>query len=416
MKFKFTGLWQHAEFRKLWAGQTVSLTGTQLMVFAMSITAVAFLDATPLQMGIVIAMQGVPAIFGLFMGAWTDRRRRLPIIIGADLGRFFLLLVIPVAYLLDVLTIELLYAVAFGIGTMGMFFHIAYRSLLPSVVKREELLDANSKLEIATSGSVAIGPALGGAIVQAIAAPYALIFGSASFAMSAVFFRRMRVDEVPAQRVDSADSGGEIREGLKYFRSNRSLIGMALSGTSLGIFIGVLSAVFLIYYVKHLEIEPGLLGVILGLGSIGLVGGSLVSSKYTAKIGVGRLMAFGLILAGLAWMVIPIVSGSLWLVFPVLIVAAVVQEAGLVITSVQQVTLRQAITPDHMLGRVNSIFLVVSRFAVPIGALLGGVLGETFGVRSTMFVGAFGMGSSAIWILLFGVWKVHSLPESDEVL
>ena len=414
--FKLTGLWLHPEFRKLWAGQTVSLTGTQLMVFAMSITAVAFLDATPLQMGIVIAMQGGPAIFGLFMGAWTDRRRRLPIIIGADLGRFFLLLVIPVAYFLDVLTIELLYAVAFGIGTMGMLFQIAYRSLLPSVVKREELLDANSKLEIATSGSVAIGPALGGAIVQAIAAPYALIFGSASFGLSALFFGRMKVDEVPAQRDDSADSGGEIREGLKYFRSNRSLIGMAVSGTSLGIFSGVLSAVFLIYYVKHLEIEPGLLGIILGLGSIGLVGGSLVSSKYTARIGVGRLMAFGLILAGLAWLVIPTVSGSLWLVFPVLIVAAVAQEAGLVITSVQQVTLRQAITPDHLLGRVNSIFLVVGRFAVPIGALLGGVLGESIGVRNTMFVGAFGIGSSAIWILLFGIWQVHSLPESDEVL
>ncbi|MDA1279925.1 MAG: hypothetical protein O3B95_07775 [Chloroflexi bacterium] len=192
---KLAGFWLHAEFRKLWVGQAVSLGSGQLMYISMAITAVVVLDATPFQMGVVTVMQGTPALFGLFIGASTDRHLRLPIIVGVDLGRFALLLVLPIAYLLDILSIKMIYIVAFGIATMGIVFQIAHRSLLPSVVESDQLLEANSKLEIANSGSVALGPAIGGAIVQFIVAPVAVIFSSALFLVSAAFFSRMKVDE-----------------------------------------------------------------------------------------------------------------------------------------------------------------------------------------------------------------------------
>lgn len=415
MKFRLTGLWQHTEFRKLWAGQSVSLIGSQLMYFGMLITAVSVLDASPFQMGIVQAMHGVPAVFGLFFGAWIDRRRRLPIIIAADIGRFLVLLVLPVAYLVDLLSIELIYIVAFGIGTMGSLFQIAYRTLLPSVVSRDELIEANSKLEIATAGSVAIGPALGGVLVKIMVAPLTLLFSAASFILSAYLFSRMNIDEYAGSgngSTGTVDASAEIREGINYFRSNRLLIGMAASGTSLQIFIYVYAAVSLIYVIKHLNIDVGLIGVMFAFSSIGLVLGSIISSRYSETIGVGRLMATGLLLAGIGYLVFPIVSGPVFVVVPILVVGAIVLEVGVVIYSVQQVSLRQTITPEHIQGRVNSIFLMVSRLAIPVGALLGGYLGESIGVRNTLFVAAFGVGSSAIWVLIFGVWRVRALPDT----
>jgi predicted MFS family arabinose efflux permease len=412
--FRLTGLWQHTEFKKLWAGQAISLTSSQLMYIALAVTAVSVLDATPFQMGVVTAMQGVPALLGLFIGAWTDHHRRLPIIVGVDLGRFALLLALPIAYLFDLLSMELIYFVAFGIAFMGIVFQIAYRSLLPSIVERHQLIEANSKLQIANSGSVAIGPALGGAIVQFVLAPVAVIFSSVLFLVSAAVFGRMKVDDDGSTVKGNGGDGhpsGEIRQGLNYFRSNKSLVGMAISGISLAIFLGVYGAVSLIYFIKHLEIELALLGVMFAFGSIGLVSGSIVCSRYTKRIGVGRLMTLGLLIAGLGWIAIPFASGSLLVIIPVLVLAAIALEAGIVIYSVQQVSLRQAITPIHLQGRMNSIFLVVSRGAIPAGALLGGFLGEQIGVRNTLFVAGFGVGSSAIWVLLFGVWRVRALPE-----
>jgi len=229
MIFRLSGLWQHSEFKKLWAGQAISLVGTQVMFFSMAVTAVTVLNTTPIQMGILLSMQGVPALFGLVLGAWADRRRKLPIVIGVDLGRAVLLLVAPAMFLFDLLTIEVLYVVAFGIGSMGMLFHIGYRSLLPSVVDREDLIEANSKLEIASSGSLAVGPVLGGVFVQVFAAPFAFLLSSISFLISGGMFWTMHIEENPTPTNEaSGKKNGEIRAGLSYVLKSKSLIGSAL--------------------------------------------------------------------------------------------------------------------------------------------------------------------------------------------
>ena len=366
------------------------------MFFMMSLTAVTILDATPFQIGMLMAMHGLSAIFGLFMGAWLDRRRRVPIIVAADIGRFLLLLVIPIGFITDSLSMNMIYVIAFGIATMGVMFQIAYRTLLPSVVKRDDLLEANSKLEIATAGSVAIGPSFGGALVQVMVAPFALLAGAASFAVSAIFFSRMKVDERLETRKDSVGAIAEIREGLKYFRPNRHLVGLAVSGTSLQFFLHVYAANSLIYLVKQLEIDFGLIGIMFAFSSIGLVLGSIVASRYSERIGVGRSMTAGLVLAGLGYLVFPTVTGPVLVIIPIFITGAIALETGIVVYSVQQVSLRQTITPYRLHARINSIFLMVTRLAIPVGALLGGLLGETIGVRNTLFVAAIGVGSSAI--------------------
>lgn len=413
---KLTGLWIHTEFRKLWAGQGISLIAHRVMFFALQLTAVVVLDATPFQMGIVIAMQGVPAIFGLLLGTWSDRHRRLPIIVAADVGRSLLLLAVPIAHVLDILTIEILYIVGFGIGSMRMMFQIAYRSLLPSIVEREELIEANSKLEIATSGSVAIGPAIGGVLVQVVTAPFALIFSSVSFAISAVLFRSMKVDEHPTSDIERhASSGGGIREGLRFFWSNKLLIGLALSTVNVVIFWTVTGTVWTLYFIREIEINPGLLGVIFALGSIGLVFGALITSRYTSKFGVGRLMAVGLLVTAVGAIIAPIISGPMFVIVSVVILAQIAIDGGIVMYNVQTVSLRQAITPDRFQGRVTSILVVLSLVSVPIGGLLGGVLGETIGLRNTLIVGAIGAGAATSWLVYFGVWRVHALPDADRL-
>ncbi len=412
---KLSGLWLHTEFRKLWAGQGISLLAYRVWFFALQITAVVVLEATPFQMGVLLAMQGMPAIFGIFLGAWSDGRRRLPIIVGVDIARAGLLLVIPVGHALDFLTIELLYAVAFGIGFMSMLFQIAYRALLPSIVERDQLVEANSKLELATSGSVAIGPAIGGALVQAFAAPFALIFSSVSFTLSAVFFRRMDVDEQISSPDDQAiGSQGGIREGLRYFWSNRSLVGLAASNMSFVSFGTVVGTVWTLYMIRELEISPGLLGAIFGIGSVGLVLGSLVTSRLTSTLGVGRLMAIGLVITGIGGLTVPLVTGPIIVIIAIVIFAQIAMDAGIVIYNVQMVSLRQAITPDNLQGRVTSILVVVSRGSVPVGGLLGGLLGEVIGLRGALIVGASGVGFSALWLVYFGVWRVHALPGQAE--
>ncbi|MCH8103648.1 MAG: MFS transporter, partial [Chloroflexi bacterium] len=179
---RLTGLWRHSDFRKLWAGQAISIFGSQMVGLALPLTAVIVLDASPLQMGAIIAVSALPALlFGVFLGVWIDRRKRRPILIAADIGRAFLLLSIPVAHQLDALTIELLYAVAIGMGALSLVFEIAYRSFLPSVITREQLIEGNSKLELARSGAAVAGPGIGGVLVQAVSAPFALLFGTISY-------------------------------------------------------------------------------------------------------------------------------------------------------------------------------------------------------------------------------------------
>ena len=131
MKFltpaRFSGLWLHSEFRKLWSGQASSLLGTQFVNLALPLTAAIVLEASPIQMGVVTAMTGAPAFLGIFIGAWVDRRRRLPILIGSDLGRAALPAVIPISYYMDLLSIWLIYIIAFGLGLFTMAFSIGYR-------------------------------------------------------------------------------------------------------------------------------------------------------------------------------------------------------------------------------------------------------------------------------------------------
>ena len=196
MRLRFTGLWRDVNFTKLWTGQAISLFGSQITFLALPLTAVLVLDATPSQMGILMAVEALPTLLmGLFVGVWVDHYRRRPILIMADLGRAVLLSVIPVVAILGLLRIEHLYIVCFLVSVLGLFFSVAHRSFLPSLVGREHLVEANSKLELSNSVAEIVGPGVAGGLVQAVTAPIAIAVDAISFLVSALLLGLIRVSE-----------------------------------------------------------------------------------------------------------------------------------------------------------------------------------------------------------------------------
>ena len=415
--FKLRGLWLDANFRRLWLGQVTSLFANELSYVALPLIAIVFLHATPIQMGVIGAMQGVPAIAGIFLGVWVDRRTRGPILVMVDYARVVLLAAVPIAYLFDVLSIELLYVVALGMGAMSMLFEIAYRSFVPTVVRRRGLVEANSKLELANSGAVAVGPGVGGALVEIMAAPFALVASIIGFLISAIMYRSIRVNEVVAPKIQDADGNTEsvlsgIRNGLSFFRKSMPLVGTSAAAATMVLFGTAYDTIYILYLVRNLDFTPGMIGLVLSLGSIGLIGASFVSSWLTTHIGVGWTLLLGFVFMGIGGVIVPLAEGSKLILFATIVAAEITFILGIVIWNIGQVSLRQAITPESFLGRVTSIQVVASRALLPLGALTGGFLGELLGLRGAMFLFAGGIAAGGVWLLLLGVWKIRELPEA----
>jgi MFS family permease len=412
MRLRFAGLWRHADFVKLWAGQTISVIGSQITFLALPLTAVLILDATPAQMGFLTAAEGIPSLLvGLFVGVWVDRYLRRPILIVADLGRAALLLVIPVAAILDVLRIEYLYIVAFLVGTLELVFDVAHRSFLPSLVKREQLVEGNSKLEMSRSVAMILGPGVAGGLVQLVTAPIAMAFDAISFLVSALLLGWIRTPEPAPKPSDQRQNiWEEIGQGFRLVSGNKLLRAIAGCIGTASLFDSVLEAVFVLYVTRELGIASGLLGLLFAIGSVGFLLGTLLPGWVTRRFGLGPGIIGALLLVGLSDLLIPLVEGSMAVVviMAVLMLAQFFFGFGFVIFNTGQVSLRQAITPDHLQGRMNAVMSFIGWGVVPLGGLLGGGLGETIGLRPTLLLAALGEILAVLWLLLS---PMRSLPE-----
>jgi MFS family permease len=414
MRMRFAGLWRHADFVKLWASQTISLFGSQITFLALPLTAVLVLDANPAQMGFLTAAGAIPSLLvGLFVGVWVDRYRRRPILIAADLGRAALLIFIPVAAILGVLRIEYLYIVAFLVGTLELFFDVAHRSFLPSLVKREQLVEGNSKLEMSRSVAEILGPGVAGGLVQWVTAPIAIAVDAISFLISALFLGWIRTPEPAPKPSDQQQNlWGEIGEGLRLVFGNRLLRAIAGCIGTLGLFNSVLEAVFVLYVIRELGIGPGLLGLAFASGSVGFLLGALLPGWVIRRLGLGPGIIGGLLLVGLSDLLIPLVNGSMAVVViaMVLITAQFFFGLGFVIFNTGQISLRQVITPDDLQGRMNAVMSFIDWGVVPLGGLLGGGLGEAIGLRPTLLLAALGEILAVLWLLLSPMRSLREQP------
>lgn len=416
MRSRFTGLWRHPDFMKLWVGETISLFGTQVTLLALPLVAALTLNATAAEMGYLGAAERAPFLLvGLFAGVWVDRLRRRPILIWADLGRAALLVSIPVVAVLGVLGIEQLYVIGFLVGILTVFFDVAYMSFLPVLVRRERLVEGNSKLEMSSSIALIAGPGVAGVLVQLITAPIAIVVDAASYVASALFLRSIRTSEPdPAPRAQGQSIWGEIGEGLRVVGGNPLLRSIAgCTGTS-NLFSNVTFTVFVLYATRDLRLQPAALGLIFAALGPGSLLGAVLAGRLARRLGLGATIVGAIIVGGAAGLIIPLASGPATLTVPLMMTSMFVWGLMGPVYNINQVSLRQAIVPDRLQGRMNASMRFLVWGTMPVGSLLGGFLGSTIGLRPTLAVGAIGALLSALWVLLSPVRTLREQPAPAE--
>ena len=412
------GLWRHSDFLRLWSAETVSQFGTQVSQLALPLTAVLVLDASAFEVAVLGTVEFLPfMLFTLPAGVWVDRLRRRPILIAGDFARAVLLISIPVAYLAGSLTLDQLYVVGFLVGTCTVFFDVSYQSYLPSLVDREHIIEGNSKLEISRSAAQMGGPGLGGVLVQLLTAPYAILVDAASFLGSGLFILGIRKQE-PAPEPHAVEAGKpslwtELKEGLRFVLSNPNLRAQAACTATSNFFSQLVFAIVIVFLVRKIGLTPGVIGLVISLGSVGALIAAFTATRISARfgigpttIGVGLLWGPGTLLVALA----PIGNAAI----PVLVLAQLLLGFAVVVYNIVQVSYRQAICPPRLQGRMNSVMRFIVWGTIPLGSLTGGALGTTIGLRETMVIGSIGSALAILWIVFSPQRQLREMPEPVE--
>ena len=406
------GLWRHRDFLKLWSAETISQFGTQVSNLAMPLVAILVLDASAFEVAALVTVFFLPFIlFTLPAGVWVDRWPRRPILVVADLGRAGLLATIPVAYVTDVLTLLQLFVVGFLYGVCTVFFDVAYQSYLPSLVEREQIIEGNSKLEISRSAAQIAGPGLGGALVEIFTAPYAVLVDAVSFLGSGLFIlgiRNRQESHVAAAKEQKPSLWTELKEGLRFVLGNPYLRAQAGCTATANFFFSVGFSIVLVYYVRVLDLSPGVIGIVFSIGSIGSLVAALTARRLTGRFGVGPTTLGAAFLEGPAMLLIAVAPVAAPI--PFLVVSGLVTGFILVVYNINQVSFRQAICPERLQGRMNSVMRFIVWGTIPLGNLSGGALATWIGLRETIAVGAVGAGSAFLWILFSPMRSVRAMP------
>jgi MFS family permease len=383
----------------LWAAQTVALFGAEITTLAVPLTAALLLGATPFQMGLLVAAGEAPfLVWSLPIGVYADRLRRRPLLIAADLGRALLLCAIPLAALLGLLRIELLYAVAFLTGTLSVLFEVAHYAYVPALAPRGHLTEVNGKLQVSHSAAAAAGPGLAGLLVQAISAPFAVIATAASFLASATLLGSIAQSEPPA-RSDRARPGlrQEMAEGLRALLGHPLLRPIVLVSAVIGLFLYAVRAGFVLFATRELGLDAATLGAVIAAGGLAAVPGGLLAERAARRLGFGRAIWGGWLVAGASLLLIPLATRAT--AVPLLAAAMAIGGLAETIANVNQWSLRQIVTPDHLQARVTASHRFLVYGAFPLGALLGGLLATALDLRPALLLCAVGATLSPLLLL-----------------
>lgn len=414
-------LWRNTDFVNLWGAATVSTFGSLITRTAIPFTAILLLDASAADLGALRIAELLPAfVVGLVAGAWVDRLRRRPIMIATDLGRAALLLTIPAAAIAGWLGLGQLLVVLALVSVLSVFFDVAYQSLLPSLVARDELVEANSKLSAAMSVAESASFSTAGWLIQLFTAPFAILVDALSFVASAVFVARIRGEEaasaVDADREQPPSIAADVASGLRAVWHEPVLRGMVVAGIFQSLTGGIFGTLFLLYVNQVVGFDPGVLGLIFAVGGVSSFAGALLAGRLS-HFAVGAVMIVSLLLITLGEAFIPLATAANAMGVVFLVGQQIVGDAAYTVYDINQVSLRQAIAPERLLGRVNASARVAEFGAVLLGTVLAGYLGETIGLRATLWLGVACSLLAAVALTASPVREVKEMPTSTiEVL
>ncbi|QSB04852.1 MFS transporter [Natronoglycomyces albus] len=403
------GLLRDHDYRGLFISTSASHFGLATTLIALPLTAVIALDASPLQMGFLAACQTAAfLLIGLPAGAWVDRMRRRRVLITCDLIRAGALLTVPAAWALDLLTMWQLYAVAFTLGCATVFFDVAYQSYLPHLVGRRNLPEGNAKLESMRAVSEVASPGLGGQLVALLTAPFALAVSAVGIACSALAVAGIRKREPKPEPKPDANLIREIREGLFFVVGNPILRAVVITIASFVFSSSMVMSIIMLYYTENLGLSPAMIGLISSVVGLGGILGALSVRRLAALIGQGRIIWISCLVGGpmmllMAWAE---PGWKLWLA----VAGMTISSATIVIYNVTQVSFRQAITPDALLGRMNATIRFIAWGTMPIGGLTGGILGQAFGVQTTMWIGGAGLSVAFLGVFFSPLRNMKHIP------
>lgn len=406
-------VWHNRAFLRLWTAQTVSGFGSRITGTAIPLIAALSLNATPAQMGwLVFAGQLPDLLFGLIAGVWVDRLRRRPILIGADLGRAALLGLLPLAAFLDVLTFPLLWTVAFAGGVLTLFFTLAAVAVLPAIVEPDELVDANTRLSFSDSVLSLVGPAAAGVLIQLFGAPRAILVDAASFLVSAWALGGIGTDE-EAPQTDAARRGlrHEIAEGLRELVRTPLLRALAISMGILVVGGAVQATVAILYYTRTLGLSPAAIGALGACGGVGALAGAAIAGRTARRLGIGPAIIAATALEGFAFFLLPLTDlFPNTLTFALLALSAALSGVAFSVLSINQMSLRQRLSPTRLLGRVTAARRVLIMAMAPLGAALGAWLGTALGFIPTLYVAALITALAAPFVFFSPVREVKDTP------
>jgi MFS family permease len=401
-KSRGAALWRDRNFLAVWSASTISVFGSLITRTALPFAAILILDAGAAEIAAIRSVELIAAlIVGLFAGAWVDRLLRRPIMIWADLGRAALLISIPVTAVLGLLGLPQLLFVSFGAALFATFFDVADNAYLPTVVPREKLVAANSALT--ATGSVAEFSAfgIGGFLIEVFTAPIAIAIDAVTFLVSAVLLGTVRKKEpTPKPRADREPVLREIRDGIRIVAGSPVLRALALSHGGTHILWGVFGTSYLLFAVDELGLGPAAIGVIAAVGGIGSLAGSAIAPFMVRRFGIGNSILLGMVGFLIGNTLIPLApAGALLLGAAFLIAQQLIGDSFATVYEVTEVSLQQAMVGDRLLGRVNATTHTFTTLMTLFGAVLGGVVAETIGLRAAFALGLLGgvLSLAVVW-------------------
>jgi MFS family permease len=403
-------LWRHRDFRHLWAAETVSQVGTQVTLVALPLLAVTLLRATPFQMGVLTSLETLAfLVVGLPAGAWVDRWRRKRVLVTGDLVRAVALGSVPLAAVLDVLTLEQLYVVALVAGTATVFFDVGYQSYLPSLVERTQIVEGNSKLESSRAVAQVAGPGLTGALVRALGAPALIAVDAVTFLLSALFIGRIRHPDVVPDRADRRPLRTEIAEGLAFV-VRHPLLRRMVACTGLANLAGSFTGALLVLYaIRELGLSESVVGLVFSAGAVGGLVGAVVAARIARVVGEGRTIPLAALAFAAAGVTVPLASWAAPV--PLLLAGWFLESFAVIVYNVTQVSFRQRLCPPGLLGRMNASVRFIVFGTMPVGGFLGGVVGTWLGLVPALWIAVAVQFLAAVPVLASPLVRMRELPD-----